>query len=172
MPLSRTPWPSLLPILGCSLWLAGCDSSTGPSGQDGTGPELAAGSYFVQYDGDDLYKYEQYFVVQPGHRWQFVEYGYEPSTKNLCQVTRQKGVYSSTDSTITLTGTAGGESIEKCGTTKADFDAYPFRSDRSPAETFPIRNASAAGFEAKDFFRDSPSGWQTYSMKPDPYGFF
>ncbi len=155
-----------------ALWLGGCDSSTQASWPEGTGAELPAGSYFIQSDNDD-YRYDQYFVIQAGHRWEFVEYGYVPSTKNLCQVTRQKGVYSATDTTLTITATAGGESLQKCGITKAEFDAYPFEAAPSGAtEVFQIRFVTANGFDGMYFFLEAPSGWQTYTKKTDPYGFF
>jgi len=165
---------TVLPVLiSCAAYFAGCDSSTGPSGPAGTGTELAAGSYFIQYDSDDSYKYEQYFVVQPGHHWEFVEYGYQPATKTLCQVTRQKGVYSTTDTSLTITFLATGNSVEKCGMTKADFDAFPFEAAPANATgTVQIRNVTATAFDGKDLFEEAPTGWQTYSKKTDPYGFF
>jgi len=168
----RSALPLLLLILSAT-WFGGCDSSTGPSGPAGTGAELPAGSYFIQYDSDDLYEYEQYFVVQPGYHWEFVEYGYKPDSKTLCQVTRNKGNYSSTDSTLSLTLVSGGASVEKCGMTQADFKAYPFETvpDEAP-QAFPIRHVTATSFDGKDLFEGTPSGWQTYAKKPDPYGFF
>lgn len=156
-----------------ALALGGCDSSTGPSGPAGTGTELSAGSYFIQYDSDDLYTFEQYFVVEAGYHWEFVEYGYQAGTKALCQVTRHKGVYSTTDSTMTMTLTAGGESLEKCGITQSEFNAYPFEA--APANdtaSFRIRNATPTSFDGKDLFEGTAAGWKTYTKKPDPYGFF
>jgi hypothetical protein len=155
----------------CAAWLGGCDSSsTGPAG---TGTELSAGSYFIQYDSDDLYRFEQYFVVQPGFHWEFVEYGYEPDTKVLCQLTRHKGVYSSTDTSLTMTLLAGGSSQEKCGMTKADFNAFPFETaPAADTATFRIRNVTATSFEGLDLFDGVAPGWHTYSKKTDPYGFY
>lgn len=170
---------SILPLFLLTVsaaWLGGCDSSTGPSGPAGpagTGTELSAGSYFIQYDSDDLYKYEQYFVVQPGYHWEFVEYGYKADTKTLCQVTRKRGNYSSTDSTLTMAMLTWGESVEKCGMTQADFNAYPFEAvPVSDTGTYHIRHMTATSFDGKDFFDGTSPGWQTYSKKPDPYGFF
>ncbi|GEM_PF-4242084 len=165
---------SLLFTLITLVILTGCDSGTGPAG--GTGPELTHGDFFILSDADDSYHYDQYFVVQADHRWEFVEYGYalgQPT--NLCQVTRHAGVYSVMgDSVLSVTQTAGGESVESCHMTKAQFQAYPMQSipaARQPKSDFLMRNKTATGFDAKDLFVNA-SGWKTYTIKPDPYGFY
>jgi hypothetical protein len=159
-------------ILFAWLVLSGCESSTSPS-SSGTGPELPVGSYFIQNDQDDLYTYEQYFVIQSAYRWEFVEYGYKTPGKSLCQITRQTGVYSATDSTLTITVKKGGALEGKCGMTKTDFNAMPL--ENAPGgltETFKIRNVSGSGFESQDFFEGTQPGWLRYDKKPDPYGFY
>lgn len=162
-------------------FMGGCDSSssTGPAGTGrelgaGTGSEPAVGSYFILSDSEDVYTYEQYFVVQSGHRWEFVEYGYTPSApETLCLVSRQRGVYSSTDSSLILTKTEEGDLMEKCGMTKADFDAYPFQAAPAGSTTTArIRKVTANRFEAEDLFDWIAPGWRAFYRKADPFGFF
>ena len=162
-------WTRLSLLSLCLAWTA-CDKSTGPSG---TGDELPPGHYFILSDNDDFYRFDQYLVVLPGHAWEFVEYGYPPGQKaNLCQVTRQGGVYSTTDTSITMTATKEGESLQKCGLTKAEFQAYPFTAVPShPKQTFALRNVTATGFEAEDLFIGADT-WVMYRQVADPYGFY
>jgi hypothetical protein len=162
-----------------TLWLAlaglgaltGCDSGTSSNG----GPELTQGHYFILTDSDDLYRYDQYFMVLPGNRWEFVEYGYPSGqASNLCQLTRQAGTYRLGDSSLTMTMTGDGESVESCHMTKAQFQAYPMESipaAERPSHTFSVRSRTAAGFESEDLFQGTP-GWKTYTLKADPYGFY
>src|SRR4051812_19991175 len=108
------------------LALTACDSSsgTGPAGAGGV--QLSQGTYFIQHQSDDVYVYDQYFQVLPGNKWEFVEYGHPSGNQaNLCQLTRQAGTYTATDTSLTATQVSYGESVEKCHMTKADFLAYP-----------------------------------------------
>ncbi|MDB5048346.1 MAG: hypothetical protein JWO30_1417 [Fibrobacteres bacterium] len=161
---------SVFPFL---LALVACDSgtSTGPAGAGGI--QLTLGTYFIQHDADDSYQYDQYFEVLPDHHWEFVEYGYVGlDHANLCQLTRQAGTYSATDTSLTVTELSYGESIDKCHMTKADFQAYPMTAiPERPTQVFRIRNPTAAGFEGEDLFIDN-SGWKTYAKVADPYGFY
>lgn len=160
------PFPNMALAAAC---VFGCDSSGSATAPAGTGKELSPGSYFIR----DFASVEEYFVIQPGHRWEFVEYGYTSDPKTLCQVARRRGVYSSTDSTLTLITKGWSGWIEKCGMTKADFDAYPFTPPAVPTgEAARIRKVTADGFEAESLLPGKPAGWMSYTKKPDPYGFF
>lgn len=154
--------------------LTGCNSGTSSNG----GPEMANGHYFILTDFDGTYRFDQYFVVLPGNRWEFVEYGYPPGqAANLCQLTRQAGTYSLGglgDSSLTMTQTGYGESVESCHMTKAQFQAYPMESipaAERPSKSFPVRKRTSAGFESEDLF-EGAEGWKTYTLKADPYGFY
>jgi hypothetical protein len=132
---------------------------------------LPIGVYAIGTDADDSYHYEQYLALQSKGRWEFVEYGYVPSTKTLCQITRQKGTYHiSGDTAFVMHALAGGHSMEDCPITKEKFQAYPFIAASENAEaTMPIRNIKINGFEAKDLFVGF-EGWKTYTQTADPFG--
>src|SRR5687767_11676131 len=113
----RHPTFRLLLAAGAVCALLACTSS---DGGDGEGP-LPSGHYFILADQDDLYDYSQYFVVRPGSRWEFVEYGFRSPGGTVCRVTRRRGHYRVSDSLISRTGSEGGD-LEKCPMTQADFD--------------------------------------------------
>lgn len=162
---------SAMLIMMTLMAITGCNSGTSSDG----GPELPYGHYFIQSAADDLYHFDQYFVIQPGNRFEFVEYGYalgQPA--NLCQVTRHAGSYKLGDSALAVTQTATGESIEGCHMTKERFQAYHFESLPASEQlkgSFSIRNVTANGFDGYDLF-DGVTGWKTYALKADPYGFY
>ncbi|MEO6098020.1 MAG: hypothetical protein ABIW76_21095 [Fibrobacteria bacterium] len=164
---------TILPTFtGCN---SGSSSEPGPGLGSGPTPELKPGHYFIQSDADDLYHYDQYFVVQAGNRFEFVEYGNAPGQiANLCQVTRQKGSYATDSTTLTLTYKAGGDGLETCHMTKAQFDAYPFEevpSSQWHIESHAIRKLTGTGFDGENLFFGI-SGWKTYPLRTDPYGFY
>lgn len=74
---------------------------------------------------------------------------------------------------MTLTKTKFGTSIEQCGMTKAQFQAYPFQpfTEKPNTNTYPIRNVTSMGFEGKSIFTSSGT-WDSMPMKTDPYGFY
>jgi hypothetical protein len=154
-----------------ALWVflaLGCDSSTGP--QTGAGG-LPEGHYFIQSDSDDLYRYQQYFVVLSDGRWEFIEYGVAPATSQVCQITRQAGTYGVADSVMALTLRRGGPSLEKCPITQADFNGYRFSGTSPQTQAFPVRNINANSFEADNLFV-GVSGWRRYALVSDPHGFY
>lgn len=142
------------------------------SDDDGDEGALRPGHYLILTDADDLYEYAQYFVVTPGSRWEFVEYGVRKTGGAVCQVTRSRGAYGVSDSLIALTLAESGESLEKCPLTQADFDAYTWEAaPPGTSQSFPFRNLTDSTFEARDLFQGAP-GWRTYRLGPDPHGYF
>jgi hypothetical protein len=143
---------------------------TTSDGGDEDGP-LPSGHYLILTDQDDSYDYTQYFVVQPGSRWEFVEYGVRNPGGTVCRVTRSRGLYRVSDSLVSLTGTEGGD-VEKCPVTQADFDGLTWEAAPPGAsETFSFRNVTDSSFEARNMLAGT-SGWQTYRQTADPYGYF
>lgn len=149
-------------------FLAGCNTGEDAEAQGA----LSSGHYLILTDRDDFYDYTQYFVVRPGSRWEFVEYGVRNPGGTVCQVTRHRGNYRVSDSLISITGLEGGESLEKCPMTQADFDGYTWEAAPPGAsESFAFRNLTDSTFEARDMFVGT-SGWRTYRRTADPHGFF
>lgn len=142
---------------------------------DGGGDEegaLGSGHYLILTDQDDLYDFAQYFVVRPGSRWEFVEYGVRKTGGTVCQVTRSRGRYGVSDTLIALTLAESGESLEKCPLTQADFDGYTWEAaPPGTSQSFSFRNRTDSTFEAKDLFQEAP-GWRTYRRTADPHGYF
>jgi hypothetical protein len=164
----RHPIFRLLPATWALIFLFACSTS---DGGDEEGP-LASGHYLIQDDQDALYDFAQYFVVRPGSRWEFVEYGVRRSDGTVCQVTRSRGRYGVSDTLIALTGTEGGESLEKCPITQADFDGYTWEAAPAGAsESFSFRNPTDSSFEARNMF-EGVTGWRTYRRAADPHGYF
>lgn len=156
-------------LLCLGSFLAGCVSDSGSVAAGAGG--LPSGHYKTGTDGDDLYHYDQYFVVLDGGKWEWVEYGVTPGSATLCQVTRQGGTYSVQGDSLIVTGERAGKSVEKCGMTQADWDAYPFEEKTHVQMSFPVRNITAGGFEANGLFYGT-AGWKTYAKISDPYGFY
>jgi hypothetical protein len=162
--------PLLLVSLFLVLCLIGCEPSVAPSLAGG---ELPVGVYYVVSAADEVYQYEDYFMVLAGNRWEFVEYGFKSGNRtSLCKATRKAGTYALGDSTLTSTVTALGQPLEQCGLSKALFQANTMVNDPDrPTQIFSIRNITASGFEGKDMFNDAP-GWKTYTTTTDPFGFY
>jgi hypothetical protein len=148
--------------------LAGCDGGESGGGEGA----LRSGHYLILTDRDDLYDYAQYFVVRPGSRWEFVEYGVRRTGGTVCQVTRSRGAYRVSDTLIAVTLTEGGESLEKCPLTQADFDGYTWEAaPAGTSQSFGFRNLTDSTFDGRDMFEGAP-GWRTYRRTNDPHGYF
>lgn len=165
----RFPPLHLLAGIFLALLLTACPSDD-DGGSDGG---LASGHYLILKDSDDFYAYEQYFVVRPGSRWEFIEYGARfASPSVVCQITRTRGSYNLQDSGITVTLAEGGESVEKCPITQGDFDGYTWEAvPAGSSQAFLIRNVTDTSFEGRDMFVGAP-GWRTYRKGSDPHGYF
>lgn len=148
--------------------LTGCTDDSDSAGEGA----LRSGHYLILTDRDDRYDYAQYFVVVPGSRWEFVEYGTSRPGNSVCQVTRSRGSYSVKDTSITVVLREGGESFEKCPMTQAEFNGYTW--DVPPgavSQVFQIRNLTDSTFEGRDMFLGA-EGWKVYRRTRDPHGFF
>lgn len=155
--------------IACLALLAGCN--TGDGGGPAEGP-FRSGHYLILRNSDDSYDYAQYLVVRPGSLWEFVEYGTREPGPQVCQVTRHRGRYSLKDSVLTMFVAEGGESLEKCPITQADFDGYTWEAaPPGTAQNFQVRNLSDSTFEGESLFLGA-EGWRTYRRTPDPYGYF
>jgi len=142
----------------------------------GSGVYLPIGHYFILNDIDVNNRYTQYFVVTSVSTWEFVEYGFDLNNSSLlCQITRQKGGYSvSADSvTLTMTLSAYGESISDCGLTQADFNAYPFSTADLPTEPFVVTLTSLtdSSFSGSDIF-SGDGGQNTYLLTEPIVNYF
>lgn len=133
---------------------------------------FAEGHYLLGTRFDQSYAYEQYFVVLPDRRFEWVEYGYNAATLKVCKVTRKAGAYALEDSSVAVSVSAEAAPFVKCGMSKAEFQALALadKEKASPAQSA-IRNRNETGFEAEGFFSTTP-GWKSIPLKPDPYGFY
>lgn len=158
-----------LPGVLLALLLLGCNTG----GDDGPAEgALRSGHYLILESSDDLYDYGQYLVIRAGSLWEFVEYGLGSPGPRVCQVTRSRGRYSLKDSSLTMVATEGGESLEKCPITQADFDGYTWEAaPPGTAQNFLVRNVTDTTFEGRDLFIGA-MGWRTYRRTTDPYGYF
>jgi len=161
----------LLLSLSLILLFTGC--LTDSDKKRGVAVHLPIGHYFILNDLDDYNRYTQYFVVTSAANWEFVEYGFDRNNSALlCQITRQKGGYSvSADSiTLTMTLSAYGESISGCGMTQADFNAYPFSTADLPTEPFVVTltNLTDSSFSGSDIF-SGDGGSNTYVLTEPIY---
>lgn len=153
-------------------WAAGTLlACTTPDGGE-EGGALATGHYLILTDQDGQYDYAQYFIVRPGSRWEFAEYGVRMLGGTVCRVTRMRGRYGVSDSLLALTWAESGERLEKCPLTQADFDGYTWEAaPPGISESFAFRNPTDSTFEARDLFPGA-SGWRTYRRTGDPHGYF
>lgn len=142
------------------------------SGSGGHGDGLAEGHYFLAGRFDADYAYEQYFVVLPENRYEWVEYGYNASDNRVCKVTRHAGALDLGESGLSLVREKDAGPQVKCGFTKKDFQSMKW-TDRQEAARydFEIRNVGEDGFEAKAFF-DTSAGFRSIVRRGDPYGFY
>jgi hypothetical protein len=142
------------------------------TGSGGNGDSLAEGHYFISGRFDADYAYEQFFVVHPDNRYEWVEYGYNAADNRVCKVTRHAGTYDLGESRLGLVRERDAGPTVKCGFTAADFRAMKWTDRKEPATLdFEVRNVGEAGFEAKDFF-STGDAWQALVRKGDPYGFY
>lgn len=152
--------------LGAAL-LASCVTGSG-----GQGRALAEGHYFISGRFDSNYVYEQFFVVQADNRYEWVEYGYNGASSQVCKVTRHAGSYGLGETSLGLVREKDAGPVEKCGFTASDFRAMKWTDRKETAALdFEVRNVGEDSFEAKDFF-SSDGGFQTLARKPDPFGFY
>lgn len=165
--LDRRRTPLLLGLmLALGFLVGGClmDGGGGPAG-------LPEGAYFIAGRFDTDYAYEQYLVVLPDRRWEWVEYGSNAATVKLCKATRKTGGYVLGDSTLTLTQEAGSAPLEKCGMTKAEFKAIALTPIKDPKPAaYDIRTMTDSSFEARAFF-GTKDAWKEYRKEKNPFGF-
>lgn len=164
----------VLPLLRSTLalgtiLLAGCISG---SGGGGGGGGFGEGHYFIRGRFDASYAYEQYFVILPEGRYEWVEYGYNAASSQLCKVTRQTGAYDASDASLGIVVEKDAGPEVKCGFSQQDFQAMKWINRKDPTEAdFEIRNATDSSFEARMFF-DTTGAWKPIIRRPDPYGFY
>lgn len=157
--------PGLMLAMGI---LAGGCLMDGGGGGPGALPE---GAYFIAGRFDAEYAYEQYFVVLPDRRWEWVEYGSNAATVKLCKATRKTGTYDLDDSAITLTHEKASAPLVKCGMTKADFGGIKLTAVNSPeTATYDIRTLTDTSFESRAFF-GTKDAWKEYLKEKSPFGF-
>lgn len=162
----KGPVPGLAALFLALGFLAGCLFDGG-----GGSAELPEGTYFIAGRFDQSYAYEQYFVVLPDRRWEWVEYGSNAATVQLCKATRVTGAYSMGDSAVTLTQEAESAPLVKCGMTKADFKAIALVPIKDPKPVdYDIRTVTDKSFEARAFF-GTKDAWKEYVKEKSPFGF-
>jgi hypothetical protein len=142
------------------------------NGPGGHGHSLAEGHYLILGRFDVDYVYEQYFVVRPDNRYEWVEYGSNAATNEICKVTRHAGTYELGETRLELVRERDAGPAVECGFSAADFRAMKWKEREEPLDlAFEIREVDGDGFEAKDFFTTG-GDFRALARKADPYGFY
>lgn len=140
-------------------------------GGGGGAATLPEGAYFIAGRFDTDFAYEQYFIVLPDRRWEWVEYGSNAATVQLCKASRKTGSYELGDSLLTLDQETTSAPLVKCGMTKADFRAIPPITVKDPVPaSYDLRALTDKSFEARAFF-GTKDAWKEYLKEKNPFGF-